>query len=212
MSTWMLEKKTHQGRTSGAKGVGKKKNGDISMVGYALFASGLTGGAFQLVTIPVSPKPNLVSIGSNLSLASDGEVMDGPDDPRTMWFPNFLPGEPARLGLVSGDGKQRAFVTVVPNPIEGTDGSCRIDVVRLLPKFEIAYVRVTGFPPNNEIGFEGNSLGEMQSGKLRTDVDGRAGTAILPAVKDKSEGDVQLTFSAPQCNPTVKFHWGSRSQ
>ena len=195
-----------------AKQIGTRTSDSTLFVGYHLYASGFTGEAFQLITIPVGPKPDPVSMGSGLSLASDGEVMDGPDDPRTIWFPNFLPGEPARMGLVSADGKQRAFVTVVPNPIQGTNGACRVDVIRLLPKFEIAYVRGTGFPPNSEIAFEGNSLGEIHTGKLKMGADGRGGTAILPAVKDKPEGDIQLTFSAPQCKPTVKFHWGSRSQ
>jgi hypothetical protein len=200
------------GKSLEVREVGKKKSGDISMVGYHLYASGFTGGGFQLLTIPIGPKPDPVSMGEQLVLANDGEVMDRPDDPRAIWLPDFLPGEPARLGLVSADNKQRAFVTAVPNPIYGTDGACRVDVVRLLPKFEVAYVRGTGFPPNIEIGFEGNSVGEIHTGNLKTDNEGRAATAILPAVKDKPEGDIQVKFSAPQCKPAVRFHWGSRSQ
>jgi len=75
-------------------------------------------------------------------------------------------GEPFRLALISADGKYKAFVSVVPNPISGEDKGCQITVTRLSPGFEIALVEGRGFPANSELAWQSNSSGESLSAKI----------------------------------------------
>lgn len=194
-----------------AKEVARANNGGL-VVSYELYADGFTGDRFDLLAVPITPEPKFVSAGSDLMLAKDGKVLDGPNDPRTLIFPNFVPGEPSRLGLVSKDGKERAFVNIVPNPIKTNDHGCSLSVIRVLPRFELAFVEGTGFPPNADVDFEVNSLGEVHTGKLKSDSTGYLSTAVMPFVKDKSQGQVKLIATAPQCKPKVSFHWGTTSE
>ena len=129
-----------------------------------------------------------------------------------MLFPNFVRGEPARLGLISRDGKERVFVTIMPNPIKGSDHGCTLNVVRLLPRFEIAFVEGAGFPPEADVDFESNSSGEVHNGKVRTNAVGYVQTAILPFVKDKAQGQVQVKLVAAPCKLKVSFSWGTPSE
>ena len=195
-----------------AKEVSRNKTNDGLMVGYELYAEGLTADRFDLITVPITPKAEPVGAGTDLLLAKDGQVVDGPNDPRVMFFPNFVPGEPSRLGILTKDGKERAFVVVVPNPIEASDHGCTLNVTRLLPKFEIAFIEGSGFPPNSDVDFEGNSLGEIHNGKLKSDAAGLVQTAIMPAVKDKPEGQIKVSLAGLHCNPKATFHWGTTSQ
>lgn len=212
-----LQKKLENGaaNSSGvhlqAKEVARVNNGGL-VVSYELYADGFTSDRFDLVAIPIGPEPEPVSAGSDLMLAKDGKVLDGPNDPRTLIFPNFVPGEPSRLGLLSKDGKERAFVNIVPNPIKSTDHGCSLSVVRVLPRFELAFVEGTGFPPNADVDFEVNSLGEVHTGKLKSDSTGYLSTAVLPFVKDKPKGELKLVVTAPQCKPKASFHWGTTSE
>ena len=113
---------------------------------------------------------------------------------------------------MSKDGKERAFVNIVPNPIKTTDHGCSMNVIRVLPRFELAFVEGTGFPQNADIDFEVNSLGEIHTGKLKSDSSGNLSTAVMPFVKDKSKGQVKLVATAPQCKLKVSFHWGTTSE
>lgn len=194
-----------------AKEVARINNGGL-VVSYELYADGFSGDSFELVTVPITAEPGVVSAGTDMILAKDGKVLDGPNDPRTMIFPNFVPGEPARLGLVSKDGKERAFVNIVPNPIKSTDHGCSLNVIRVLPRFELAFVEGIGFPANADIDFEVNSLGEIHTGKIKTDSTGYLSTAVMPFVKDKAQGQVKLVATAPQCKPKVSFHWGTTAE
>jgi hypothetical protein len=44
-----------------------------------------------------------------------------------------------RLALVAGD--DRVAVVIVPDPITGKHKGCTLSVERLLPRFELAYIR-----------------------------------------------------------------------
>lgn len=195
-----------------AKEVSRVKKGEALVVGYQLYGEGFSAESYELFTIPITPTPQTVGAGTGLMLAKDGQVLDGPDDPRVIFLPDFVPGEPSRLGLASKDGKERAFVTIVPNPIDGKDHGCSITVTRLLPKFEVAFVEGTGFPPAANIDFETSSSGETHNGKLKADDRGIVETAILPFVKGKAKGQTQVTLSESQCKPKAVFHWGTTTE
>lgn len=130
-------------------------------------------------------------MGEVLIEAKDGRVIDGPNDPRSVVVPNPAPGEPFRFALASKDSKHRAFVTLLPNPIEGSDQGCKVSVIRLMPNFELAYVRITGFPPKAEVAGRSNSEGEVRDFKMTTDANGTADNGILPAKKGKSKEKIK---------------------
>jgi hypothetical protein len=195
-----------------AKEVSRTRADGGVMVGYELFADGFTANRFDLITVPITPKAEPVGAGTELSLEKDGQVMDGPNDPRVLFFPNFVPGEPARIGLLTKDGKERAFVVIVPNPIEASDHGCTLKVTRLLPKFEFAFVEGSGFTPNSDVELQANSMGEVHNGKLKSDVAGMVQTGILPFVDGRAEGQIQVSLLGKPCNPRVTFHWGTISE
>jgi len=81
-----------------------------------------------------------------------------------------------------------------------------------MPKFELAFIQATGFPPNAEIDFQSDSLGEVHNGKLKTNADGYTDTGILPFVKGKSKGKTEIRMTSSQCSPKVTFHWGTTTE
>jgi hypothetical protein len=133
------------------------------LVKYELRAKGLPVDLqYEMQVLPtLAGSPNeLASTGDVQIDKNDGRVMDGPGRARGFIVPDPAPGEPYRFALVSKDGKYKAFVAVLPNPIQATDHDCRVNVVRLKPNFELAFVQFTGFPPQAEINVHGNSAGE----------------------------------------------------
>jgi hypothetical protein len=166
---------------------------------------------YELLILPTmaSSINELTSTGDVEIDKQDGRVLDGPGDVRSMFLAAPAPGEPYRFALVSKDRKYKAFATVLPNPIEATEKGCRVRVIRLMPKFELAFVQFTGFPPQAEIDVHGNSEGEILDFKLKTNADGYVDTGILPFKAGKSRGTMNLQTSTPKCSPKVSFRWGS---
>jgi len=179
---------------------------------YELRAKGLpvdlTYEVLMLPTMAGSPS-ELTSTGDVQIDKSDGRVMDGPGDARLLIVPDPAPGEPYRFALVSKNGKHKAFVTVLPNPIQGTDKGCKVSVVRLMPHFELAFVQFTGFLPQAEINVHGNSAGEVHDFKLTANAEGYLDTGILPFKLGKTKGTMELQIKASKCSPKVSFNWGS---
>ena len=179
---------------------------------YELRAKGLpvdlTYEVLMLPTMAGSPS-ELTSTGDVQIDKSDGRLMDGPGDARSLIMPDPAPGEPYRFALVSKDRKYKAFVTVLPNPIQATDNGCKVSVVRLMPHFELAFVQFTGFPPQAEINVHANSAGEIHDFKLTANVEGYLDTGILPFKLGKSKGTMELQIKTSECSPKVSFNWGS---
>jgi hypothetical protein len=204
-------KSNSAGASLTAKEIRREKQGDLDLVSYELYATGLPqDAAYNFFVLPLNA--NQVGDGQvmgQVHLEKSGRVIDGPNDPRVLILPNAAPGEPFRFALLSEDGVHRAAVSIQPNPIEGKDGACTISVIRLMPKFELAYVSGSGFAPGSEIEFKSDSSGETQGGKLKADENGTVYTALLPFVKGKSKGTTNLQMVAPQCKPAARFNWGT---
>ena len=184
----------------------------VKVIKYEFLTKGLPSGlGFDLLTLPTMAgrAEELRSTGEVLIDAKDGRVIDGPDDPRSVILPDPAPGEPYRFALVSKNSKYRAFATLLPNPIEGSDRGCKVSVIRLMPNFELAFVRLTGFPPGTQVEWRGNSEGEVHDSKVITDASGYADIGILPAKKGKSKGKMEMQFTSPACSPKTSFKWGS---
>ena len=179
---------------------------------YELRAKGLpvdlTYEVLMLPTMAGSPS-ELASTGDVQIDKNDGRVMDGPGDARCLILPDPAPGEPYRVALISKDGKYKAFVTVLPNPIQATDNGCKVSVVRLMPHFELAFVQFTGFPPQAQINVHGNSAGEIHDFKLTANAEGYLDTGILPFKLGEAKGTMELQIKASKCSLQVSFNWGS---
>jgi hypothetical protein len=139
----------------------------------------------------------------------DGRVIDGPGDPRSIILPDPAPGEPYRFALIAKDGTRKAYLTILPNPIEAGDNGCKVSVVRLMPHFEAAFVQATGFPPDSEITFRGNSEGEIHTIMMPTNSKGYADLGVLPFKLGKARGKMEMKFTASKCTPKLSFKWGA---
>ena len=115
-------------------------------------------------------------------------------------------GEPYMLALVSGE--HRAAVVIVPDPITGKDKSCTLSVVRLLPKFELAFFTGDGFPPNADATFDSESYGEKHPVATKADSEGNVQFALMPAVTGHKKGTTVVKGVGMKCAPSIKFDWG----
>jgi hypothetical protein len=211
-AAWM--KQSSPGATLEATQVAR----DGSTVQYHLFAKGLPADAlYQAITWPITAAaPQVLMEG--VSIGKDGIVMcagRGPlqcgdaskkDDPIEFTF-NPAKGEPFRVAVVSPTS--RAAIVLVPLPIEGKDKGCTVSIVRLTPKFELAYATGTGFPPNSEVQFDTQSYGEKTPVTAKTDASGNLSFALLPSVAGHTKGTTAVKAIGGHCSPSLKFDWGN---
>jgi hypothetical protein len=108
--------------------------------------------------------------------------------------------------LVSGD--HRAAIVIVPDPITGKDKGCTLNVERLLPKFELAYITGSGFPANSDASFDGESYGEKHPAKAKVDSEGNLQFALMPFVAGHTKGTTTVKGVGMKCAPLIKFDWG----
>lgn len=184
----------------------------VSVVKYQLKAKGLPPDIeYELLMLPTmaSSPTELQAAGQVHIDKQDNRVMDDSGDPFDLIIPDPAPGEPYRFALVSMDKKHGAFITLFPNPIESTDNGCRVRVVRLLPKFELAFLQLSGFPPRTEVMFHGDSAGEIHEWPLKTNDDGSTDAGILPFKKGLSKGSMEMRVTSSACAPKLSFQWGT---
>ena len=189
-----------------------------SLVQYHLYVSGLPSNElYTAVSWPVT-QAKLSPLMEGVTLGKDGIVMcagrtpeqcgnsSKKDDPIEFTF-NAAKGEPYRLALVAGDNK--VAVVIVPDPIVAKDKGCILSVERLLPHFELAFFTGSGFPPNSDVSFDGQSYDEKHPIKTKTDSDGNLQFMILPAVSGHHKGTTTVKGVGATCSPSIKFEWGS---
>lgn len=187
------------------------------IVQYHLFVHGLpTDRLYQSQNWPINRAEPAVTM-EGISIGKDGILMcagrtkeqcgspSQKDDPIEFTF-QAAKGEPYRLAFVSGDS--RVATVIVPDPIEGKDRGCTLNLVRLLPKFELAYLSGEGFPANTEVQFHIESYGEKHQLNKRTDESGKFGFALLPNVSGHDKGTTSIKTFGKQCSPSLKFDWG----
>lgn len=187
------------------------------VVKYRLLVSGLpTDELYSVMSWPVGQqKPATimqgVSIGKDGILICAGRTAEQCGDPAAKDDPidfAFKPakGEPYRLAVVSGE--HRAAIDIVPDPIVGKDGNCYLSVERLLPHFELAYFTGSGFPPEGEAAFQGESYGEKHTIKAKADSAGNLQFALMPGVSGHQKGTTLVKGISMKCSPSLKFEWG----
>jgi hypothetical protein len=118
-------------------------------------------------------------------------------------------GEPHRIVLISKDTKYKIAAMVIPNAIVNTDQGCRVEVVRALPRFEMAIIRGEGFSASETFKYKSKSAGEVLQKKVQVDANGKFVLALAPNVKGKNQGDDEVLFQAAKCSPVVSYHWGA---
>jgi hypothetical protein len=188
-----------------------------TVVKYALQVIGLpTDEVYTVMSWPVgqaqpSPLMEGVSIGKNGTVMCAGRMPEQcgdaskKDDPVDFAF-NPAKGEPYRIALIAAE--YRVTVVIVPDPITATDKGCTLSVERLMPKFELAYVTGSGFPPNTEASFDSESHGERRQIKEKVDSEGNLDFAMLPFVSGHKNGTTTIKGVGMKCSPAVKFDWG----
>src|SRR5437660_6202932 len=73
-----------------------------------------------------------------------------PDDP-IEFISMPRKGEPTRLAFIAP--KVRIGTVIVPDPIEAKDKGCTLSAIRLTPKFELAFLSGSGYPPNTDVHY-----------------------------------------------------------
>jgi hypothetical protein len=188
-----------------------RKEGKL-LVGYQLYVTGApTQQSYGLFNRPITAaEPKLV--WSESYLAETGQVCmtSQPGCPSPAQFTVVAgTGEPFRLLLVSKDGKHRAAALIVPDPILGEDKTCSVEVVRVTPRFEVAWLKGKGFKPNSKIQYQSDSAGEVVRDDVLIDTEGTFSLVLLPSVKGKDKGVDRVIFKANGCAPVLSYKWGT---
>ncbi len=188
-----------------------EKDGKL-IVAYEFYVTGTpTDQSYAIFQLPITQTEPTVVL-PQVFLSKDGKVcvtnVAGCPTPVQL---GFLPGkgEPFRFVLISKNGKTKAAVMIVPNPILATDQGCSVEVIRGTAKFEAAIIRGKGFKPNDEIKLTSNSAGEMLELTQKVDSNGEFILVLAPFVKGKDKGSDEVTFKAAGCAPTVAYKWGT---
>lgn len=189
------------------------------MVAYNLYVSGLPpNGLYTVMSWPVTEKQPL-TLFKGVSVRKDGLVVCGgrtpdqcgdssaKDDPIDFTV-SATEGEPSRLALVAGN--DRATIVIVANPIVREEKGCALEIERLLPRFELAYITGTGFPPNHQVTFETQSYEEKHTIATTTDTDGSLKFAMMPAVAGQTRGTTKIKSDEMKCPLSISFEWGNK--
>jgi hypothetical protein len=119
--------------------------------------------------------------------------------------------EPVRYMLTSSDKELIVYGTVVPFPIEKTDGACQLEVRIALPDAIAVLIYVDGLPANAVIPFQLISAGETETRKFNVNAQGHAVMNEYPAVKGRESGSLRVTLATTDCSVAVDIPWGPGS-
>ena len=194
----------------------KGKSGNDLIVQYHIFVKGAPADAlFQEIQRPVNAdKPSAlagISIGKDGILMCAGRTPDQcgdakkPDDP-IEFITMSRKGEPTRLGFISPTIK--IGTVIVPDPIVANDNGCTLSAVRLTPKFELAFLSGSGYPPNIDVHYRVSS---ETSGDfvIKSDSSGTIRVSVIPNPGKKSKGTVTVRVAEAKCCPEVSYEWGT---
>src|SRR5271166_5826151 len=117
---------------------------------------------------------------------------DGPDDPINIKA-QAASGEAKRMAVVSSDGKIAGFAEAIPFPIEASDKSCKLSVVRMGGSSDAVTVRLAGFTANEQITLRTLTDREESAVDKSADQQGNwTGVVKLPS-KGQSKASISVT-------------------
>ena len=133
---------------------------------------------------------------------------DGPDDPINIKTTAML-GEMKRLAVVSEDSKIVAFADAVPFPIEASDKSCKLSVVRMSALADTVVVRATGLKANQALTVTTRYGDEGATTKSNSAVqDGTWHEVVTAAGTKQPSGKALIAVSDGVCTVSVTFDYG----
>lgn len=186
---------------------------------YRLKVSGIPKNKFyKLVAWPItSVLPATMMDG--LVIAADGTVGCPPDSTKSCGQRmkgaeltlSYTPGigEIFRHALESEDRKSSVFFSIVPAPMIEHDKACSLEIVRLMPRFELALIRGKGFAPGEVLNFHTQSYQEVHNSPTTVNPQGEFWATLTPFVQGRTMGTTEVTVKGKSCSPTLSFEWGS---
>jgi hypothetical protein len=136
---------------------------------------------------------------------------DGPDDPINIKA-QAAAGEAKRMAVVSPDGKIAGFAEAIPFPIEASDKSCKLAVVRMGASAEAVTVRLAGFAPNER--FTLTKLTNTEEAAIDQSADKQGSWTGVVELPSKGQGKASITIApviGQHCKVAVSFDWGTGS-
>jgi hypothetical protein len=134
----------------------------------------------------------------------------GPDDPVNLKTTASL-GEEKRMAVVSEDGKIAGFANAVPFPIEATDKSCKLSVVRMSPLANVVFASASGLKPNQTLAVTKRYGYESASEKYTAGPDGTWEALISTENVMQPKGKASISLSDGDCSLSVTFDYGPGS-
>lgn len=150
---------------------------------------------------------------ADLPEASGGDTgvrwCDRPGQPVTAGAVGHAAGEAFRVGLVSWDGRVRAFARAHPEPIEARAGSCALRIELLSPRGDAWSAEGAGFPPGEAVGLEVRAGTKRVRLEATADVSGGFAVPLVPSRLGFPEGSLHLSAVSAACAPSLRFRWGA---
>ncbi len=134
----------------------------------------------------------------------------GPDDPVNLKTTASL-GEEKRMAVVSEDGKIAGFADAVPFPLEATDKSCHLSVVRMSPLGDVVLVSASGLKPNETVTVSKRYGYDSASGKYTASPAGTWESLISSENPLQPKGKASISVSDGSCTVSVTFDYGPGS-
>jgi hypothetical protein len=216
-----FEQMVPAGMSIEAKEVSRKgTSGKDLVVQYHIFVKGVPPNTlFRHIDWPVNAdKP--ISRLEGISVGKDGILVCAarrpeqcgdpkkPDDPiEFISIPRK--GEPTRLAFVSQN--IRIGMIIVPDPIQAKDKGCTLSAVRLTPKFDLAFLSGTGYPPGSDVHYRvsSDSPEVTNAFTIKADSDGTIRVSVIPFASKKTKGTVTVKVMESTCSPELSYDWGT---
>jgi hypothetical protein len=120
----------------------------------------------------------------------------------------YAAGEPYRMGVISPDGKQRAYAEAFPLPLESAVDSMRIHL-EMMEASGLDYVVVgEGFRPGSKVGITTRSGERSGSRKMIVPASGTFRLEVLPQVEGEPTGYTSVIIDAGHRRMTLEWQWG----
>jgi len=207
------------------KETSREKVGKVTYVYYQLSASGFTPGktlnlyqwVWTLKDGILAQSGYLVDDSGNVgcSKQQSGDAEEAKRwcqstlDETKMAAAGFQRGQVFRVGVISADGEQKAFVETIPFPIEIEENGCRLHAERLSENADSWFIVGDGFKPGDSIHYSIKGPGNTQEGDAKLSDKGGLAFMIKPPSSGTLSGSATVKVEASTCKPVLRFKWGT---
>lgn len=204
---WIKGKYSTPGISVDVREVGRLNKSGASGKQYGVHVQGAPKGqTYSLLQWPITAADAALAT-PGITINADGLAVRADRTPLTI-ATSAAPGEVLRLELLSEDHAVKAFFSIIPQPIIKEDHGCSVEAVRLMPHFELALIRGTGFQPNDAVQFSSKTYDDWHLVKAMADANGEYVSALVPLMKDKRKGKTTVKLTGARCDPEISFEWG----